>query len=359
MKKMFSLLLLAILLSSCAEPETFVIHRGTNIAHLLSQSQRRGEERRAFFTEKDVQRIAAMGFDHIRLPIDEVQMWNEQNEPEPEAFDLLDQAIGWCVDNDLRVIVDLHILRSHYFDAKVKPLFTDPAAREQFFQCWRDLSVRLQKWPVSHVAYELMNEPVADDAEDWNILVKKAVSVIRENEPERFIVIGSNRWQSPSTFDKLFLPEGDQNIILSFHFYTPMLITHYKASWNRVGDYNGAVNYPGQIISEDDFAGVDPSLQGTISHGLKVWNRDVFEKMMQKPIALAEKTGLRLYCGEWGALTTVPDGPRYAWYRDMISIFDQYDIAWANWNYKSGQFGIYRSADELDQPLADILLGKE
>jgi len=46
---------------------TFRIKRGTNIAHWLSQSKKRGEERASFITEKDVQYIKSAGFDHIRL----------------------------------------------------------------------------------------------------------------------------------------------------------------------------------------------------------------------------------------------------------------------------------------------------
>jgi endoglucanase len=54
------------------------------------------------------------------------------------------------------------------------------------------LSQALIKYPVEDVAYELMNEPVADDPEDWNKLVEKAVAIIRKTEPKRKIVIGSN-----------------------------------------------------------------------------------------------------------------------------------------------------------------------
>jgi len=35
------------------------LRRGTNISHWLSQSARRGQERRRFFTRDDVRRIAA------------------------------------------------------------------------------------------------------------------------------------------------------------------------------------------------------------------------------------------------------------------------------------------------------------
>ena len=61
--------------------EKFEVQKGTNIAHWLSQSGARGAKRAQFFTEADVQAIADMVFDHIRLPIDEEQMWDEQGNP--------------------------------------------------------------------------------------------------------------------------------------------------------------------------------------------------------------------------------------------------------------------------------------
>jgi len=48
----------------------FEVFRGTNIAHWLSQSKARGVEREQFFTKADVDSIAAMGFNNVRLPID-------------------------------------------------------------------------------------------------------------------------------------------------------------------------------------------------------------------------------------------------------------------------------------------------
>ena len=102
----------------------FEIRRGTNASHWLSQSRRRGSERLTYFTQADVERIAGWGFDHLRLPVDEEQLWNEKGEREVEAFGLLGRAVDWCAKAGLRVVVDLHILRSHYFNAKEKPLFS-------------------------------------------------------------------------------------------------------------------------------------------------------------------------------------------------------------------------------------------
>lgn len=337
--------------------DDFVIKRGTNISHWLSQSEARGDKRKNYFTENDVKYLAGLGFDHLRIPIDEMQLWDENGEKDEEAFSLLQDALNWCKKYNLKAVVDLHILRSHYFNAKVKPLWTQPAAQERFFQCWRDLSAALKKYSVSDVAYELMNEPVADDPEDWNKLVEKAVAVIREAEPTRKIVIGSNRWQSADTFDKLRIPRGDKNIILSFHMYEPFLLTHHEASWTNIKDYKGPVNYPGDIVKEEDIKNLPDSLRNVILHNKIYYTKDSIQKHFAKPIAIAKKYGLPLYCGEWGCLSTVPDNARLQWYRDMKSVLEANNIAWATWDYKGG-FGIINDEHQEEKEMIQILVGK-
>jgi endoglucanase len=264
---LFSLLVFIFACSSTQNQpeEKFEVFRGTNIAHWLSQSNRRGLEREQFLTQADIETIKDMGFDHVRLPVNEEQMWDENGNRHTDAFQLMENCINWCLEYDLRVIVDLHILRSHHFNAEEKPLWTDPAEQEKFYDLWRELSASLGKYPNFMVAYELMNEAVANDTELWNNLVTNAVATILQLEPERTIVIGSNRWQSVDTFDELKVPENDPNILLSFHFYEPFLLTHWKASWTNLRNYNrnyksgsfGLVNGDGsrnedliQIVSE-------------------------------------------------------------------------------------------------------------
>src|SRR4030043_214361 len=331
-----------------AGDSAFHISRGVNISPSPSQSQRRGQQRQDYFTKKDVEYIAGLGYDHIRLPIDEEQMWDESGNRENEAFTLLNNAIKWSESQQLKVVVDLHILRSHHFNAEDKPLWTDPKAQEKFLLLWKDLSSELKKYPVSLVAYEPMNEPVAGDPEDWNKLVEKAVKEIRNEEPDRTIVIGSNKWQSVSTFDQLRIPQGDRNIILSFHFYTPMLITHYKASWTGVGKYTGPVNYPGQIVTDKDMEGLSEQMAQLARRNNGVYNREVFAKLIQKPLTVARKYDLPLYCGEWGALPTVPREARLRRYADIRSVLEENSIAWANWDYKGG-FGIIGGDGQGDE----------
>ena len=124
----------------------FRIKRGTNVSHWLSQSEQRGEARRLHIQEDDFARLEELGFDFVRIPIDEVQFWDEQGQKLPEAWDLLNNALDWAKQHNLRAIVDLHIIRSHYFNAvneeqqAANTLFTSEEAQEGLLNLWRQLA---------------------------------------------------------------------------------------------------------------------------------------------------------------------------------------------------------------------------
>lgn len=354
-------LLLAAFICSCSqkqEDNNFEITNGVNISHWLSQSNARGPERAAKLTDADIQYIASLGFDHLRLPIDEEQMFSETGEPEPEAFALLHSALESCQKYNLKALVDLHILRSHHFVAEVRPLFTDPAAQETFFECWRKLSAELSKYPNNMVAYELMNEPVADDPEIWNVLVNKCAQVVRELEPNRTIFIGPNLWQSYETAKDLRLPENDPHIVLSFHYYNPFLLTHYEGSWTQNKDYHSGVQYPGKLISDEVFDSLAPfmaeypeDLQNLIkSNHEQEYNIDVIRGHFAQVAEAAKKYGVKVYCGEYGCINAAPVADRNRWFSDMTQLFNEFGYGRAIWDYQGG-FGIKKDG----APAEDII----
>jgi endoglucanase len=240
------------------------------------------------------------------------------------------------------VIVDLHTLRTHHFlDEQTPQLYTDPDEEVRFVELWRQISDHLDWRSTDLVAYELLNEPVARDPDDWNRVAMAAYRAIRDREPERTIVLGSNWFNRPQTFRELRVPEDDDTI-LTFHYYLPMLVTHYTASWWSVGGtYTGPIHYPGQPIAEADLVGLDETLRQEIERNRwnRPFNRLTIAQDVALPLAVANARGLPLYCGEFGCYHRTPDRLRQAWIRDILSVFDTYDIAWANWDYKGG-FGI-------------------
>ncbi len=352
-------------------PAGFAIQRGTNISHWLSQDFG-WAPRKKWFTEKDIRFIAKQGFDHIRLPVDEKELWTNDGQPIEKEFQRLVTAIDWCREAGLRVIVDLHTLNSHHFNAANEglkiTLWTSPKEQEHLLQLWRDLSARLRHFPVDLLAYEILNEPVADDPEDWNKLVNKCYTMLRETEPERVLVFGGNRWQMPENLPLLQVPAGDKNIILSFHTYAPLLFTHYKADWVPTKVYTGPVNYPGPIVDAATFANLtanyDESLKNQVGNAAADWGPARLRQECEPAIRRAKELGLQLYCGEFGCLPTVPRAARLAYYRDLVALFDAEDIAYANWEYK-GDFGIYQwlglpaLTGKPDKELIEILAPKK
>ena len=355
MRNIFLILLQLFMLVTCAahEPETqpqgtsFEIKRGVNIAYFLSQSTRRGEQRAAYFTAKDIKRIKEYGFDHIRLPIDEEQMFLEDGTKDRKAFDLLKWTIDYSIKSGLKVIVDMHILRSHHFTSGSNILFTDVKAQEAFYQMWRELSGELKGFPNSMLAYELLNEPQAKKKEDWNNLVHNCYNAIRELEPERVIVIGTNPSQSYLGAKYLDIPKNDKNIIISFHYYDPFLLTHYRAPWTNQVNFTGPVHYPGITMTQEEFDAVDcdPAVKNAVKGYIgQFYDRAVFRKNMRAVIDVAAKYGLQVYCGEYGCLPSPPQKDRLEWHSDIETVFDQLGISRAIWCYKDNKdgFGIIK-----------------
>ena len=363
-----AIFLLALVFSSCGEKaETntgFRIKRGTNLSHWLSQSEQRGEARRLHIQEDDFERLEKLGFDFVRIPIDEVQFWDDNGKQLPEAWGLLKNALDLSRKHNLRAIVDLHIIRSHYFNAvneadkAANTLFTSEKSQQDLINLWYQLSDSLKNYSTDWVAYEFMNEPVAEDHEQWNQLVAKVHKALREREPDRTLVIGSNMWQSYGTMKYLKVPEGDKNIILSFHYYNPMILTHYGAWWTPIGKYKGKVNYPGILVSKEDFEAAPDSIKKDLEPYTKEeWNIDRIRADFKDAIDAAKKYDLQLFCGEWGVYEPVDRELAYNWTRDMLTVFDENDIAWTTWCYDA-DFGFWDQQRHAykDYPLVELLM---
>ena len=349
------------------EVNDFKISRGTNISHWLSQNNEdRGEARRQHIQEDDFARLDSLGFDFVRLPIDEVQFWDENGQKLPEAWELMNNAIQWAEKYHLRTIVDLHIIRSHYFNAvneegsDANTLFTSEKAQQDLIDMWYQLSDVLKGYSNDSVAYEFMNEPVAEDHEQWNQLIAKVHKALREREPQRTLVIGSNMWQSYATIKDLKVPEGDKNIILSFHYYNPMLLTHYGAWWTPLGKYTGKVNYPGILVSKEDFDAAPDSIKTELEPYTKEeWNIDHIRADFKDAIEAAKKYGLQLFCGEWGVYEPVDRELAYKWTKDMLTVFKENNSAWTTWCYDA-DFGFWdqKKHEFKDKGLVDLLMEK-
>jgi endoglucanase len=336
---------------SSGQTSPFHVQRGLNVSHWFAQSSTPITES-DYVTQADFALIAELGFDHVRLPVDEWQLFDEDGNKREGAFRRLHEAIRWSFASGLRMVIDLHTLRSHHFNIEDRrTLWTSADAQARFIGLWLALSEELSRYPTDSLAYELLNEAVSADPENWNRLLNTTIERLRELEPTRTIFVGSNNWQIPSTFRDLRIPEDDPNLVLSFHFYTPFLFTHYRTPWSSVGPYEGPVVYPGVSVDSSQYAGLPEALVKQLQEHNRFFDGGALEADILQAVRAAEHYGLPLYCGEYGAYPSTSIEMRKAWYRDMHAIFDRHGVSWAHWNYKND----FPVVDESGKPVRELL----
>ena len=249
----------------------------------------------------------------------------------------------------------MHILKSHYFnDSKQPKLYIDEKELLHFCSLWSELSQQIKEWPVDCLAFEILNEPKAEDNSSWNRVSNEVFKLLRSNESERTIILGSNWYCKTDTFDKLNVPD-DNNLWLTFHFYDPMLITHHKAEWINIGEYTGPIHYPGIPIENDDLCKVTEPLKSTLTKENYLFNRDTIVEKIRKPLDVRKRTGKPVFCGEFGCIKHTPHDISCAWYRDIVSVFREYNIPFTHWDLR-GAFGIFNGTENGNE-IIKILKG--
>lgn len=309
--------------------------RGINLGGWLSQGEHTAEHYDTFITEQDIARIADMGVDHVRLPLDYETVENEAGEPIPEGYVYIDDCIEWCRKNGLNIVLDVHKTAGFSFDAAQNSLFDDEGLQQRFIALWDRLSARYGK--CGNVAFELLNEIVEDTPERWNELSRRAIEVIRKNAPTTKIIIGGIQWNSVHTLSLLSKPY-DENIVFNFHFYEPFLFTHQSAPWQPLIPKE-VVNYPA-TIGEYRRRSEQINCFGSGLYNTDTMGAEFMERLIVEAVNAAENAGVPLYCGEYGVDGFAPPEDTLAWFRDVSSVFEKFGIGRAVWTYKGLDFGI-------------------
>jgi endoglucanase len=322
---------------------------GVNIGRWLCHGDDPLEEREKWLVQDDLQKIRDMGLDHVRLCLKEKYFWAEDGTLNPRAIEILRRGIDWALDAGLVANVNLHILRSHNFlDLQEPELFTSPSAQTHFVKMWTDLSDNLHDYSTDKLAFEFMNEPVARANERWNTVWRQAYDALRAKEKERVLILGSNLWNQSRTFKDLTVPENDPNMMLDFHFYEPILVSHYNAPWTPITMVPFKLHYPGRPFH------MPPWLFGLYAQfksGLSSINRkdawrenvpftkEIMASRFQLALDVAKKHNLPLNLGEFGVYSQVPQEIGKKWLHDVFSLCQEMNISWTIWTLGKGDDG--------------------
>lgn len=203
----------------------------------------------SYFSEDDMRRIRGLGFNHVRLPFSyrHLESDTQPGHWREDGFALLDRIVGWCRDQGLWVLLDLHSApgcQATDWNAESAHgevlLWDNLDYQNRIVNLWREIARRYRDEPTV-LGYEILNEPDTDSPRQLaalNSLHLRCIRVIREVDPRHIIVANGDkhatdlRALAPETF-------SDPQVMAAFHFYhqyTPPLaqITSFPCTHNGV-----------------------------------------------------------------------------------------------------------------------------
>ncbi|MEZ0396292.1 MAG: cellulase family glycosylhydrolase [Anaerolineales bacterium] len=328
------------------------LRAGVNLGGWLSQYPAYDHQHfKTFIVADDIRRIADWGFDHVRLPVDYPVLADEARPGIylSSGFDYLLQALEWCQEAGLRVVLDLHRAPGYRFDAPAEnTLFSDAARQEQFIALWGVLAERLEEVSAEWLAFELLNEVVLPESGPWNWLAQAALTRIRQVDRGRLVIIGANRYASPDELQHLdILP--DPHVLYTFHFYEPLLVTHQRAYWVPwLLEFDRAVEYPGCVPDPQRLMSLRPEMAAFVEkYSRQPMDSELLRHYLRPALDFVRRSGQTVYCGEYGVIDRASPATRIRWTGDFVELLREYNIGRALWSYKAMDFGLVDGAGNV------------
>lgn len=319
------------------------LERGINLGGYLSQCEHSKAHYETFLHDEDMNKIAEMGFDHVRLAIDYEVLETEDGETKEDGFTYVTRVVKWCRKYELNVVLDLHKAYGYDFNdagnQEKNNLFHNEATQKRFVDLWIKLATHYGE--EKHVAFELLNEVVEkENAEAWNQLIRRTVAAIRAITKDTIIIYGGIQWNSVKTLKLLDKPR-DKNILFTFHFYEPLLFTHQKAHWVKTIDQKEDIFYP-ESMEYYKTKSIPIGYQGEVvrkAHS-RTMGPEFITEMVMEAITAANNAETGLYCGEFGVIDQAPVKDTLRWFQDVNTVFEKFDIGCCVWSYKEMDFGL-------------------
>ena len=267
------------------------------------------EFRAAYIQEEDFARIAALGFNCIRLPFHFALLEESPYVYSHEGVRILDEALRWAKMHGLRVILDMHAVpgaqnEDWHSDSDGKARFwTNRNFQLRACALWEYLAERYKNDPTV-AGYDILNEPVLDDPAPLNAYYKRVIKAVRAVDPNHIMFIEGNRWgQDIACLDEF----ADDNLVLSIHNYVPLEFTF------------------------------------NFMPGLRYTNIDraPLKKVIDDALALARRSGRALYCGEFGVNSRDGFYGEGRWLSDILAQFNEEGIHWTYWTWKAVKNAMY------------------
>jgi endoglucanase len=251
------------------------------------------------FTKADLELMASMGFNSIRLPMHynlftlpiELEPVEGENTWLERGFEMVDSLLAWCSEKEMYLILDMHAAPGGQgkdaaisdYDPSKPSLWESELNKDKLVALWRKLAERYADEPWMG-GYDLINEPnwaftgsnINGCNENTNAPLRelyiRMTDAIREVDQNHIIFIEGNCWGNNHNG---LTPPWDDNLVYSFHKY-----------W-----------------STNDQASIQFALNIRNNHNVPIW------------------------CGEAGENSN-------HWFAEAVKLLEENNIGWAWWTWK-------------------------
>lgn len=309
-----------------------VLQRGVNLTNWFRYPARQDAASiRAYMSDVAMADLHKAGFTFVRLAVQPEFLLGAT----AERTALLGEAISRLQRQGLGVVVELHPTTWH--------LETSAADRDRLASTWRAVAPVLAKLDPKLTFPEIVNEPVfSGDIAGWEALQRQVLGVIRPALPSFTIVLTGNDWSSVNGLVGLH-PVSDGNVVYTFHFYEPSVLTTL-AEFDPSLDKKALATLPFPVVEPC----VRVSVTGQTAAVMRYYCSQHWDAaMLSARIALAadwsRRNGVVVLAGEFGATSELNTPARLAWIEDVRRALESQHIGWALWGYDDRMgFGVPR-----------------
>jgi len=273
--------------------------------------------------------IKSAGFNSIRLPV----RWSAHAASaapytiEANFLRRVDWAVNQALSRGLPVVLNVH----HFEELMQNPV----AEKARFLAIWEQLAQHYREYSAE-LLFELLNEPTGNLTPLlWNEYLQEAITLIRKTNPTRTLMVGPANWNSISSLNSLLLPEKDEYLIVTVHYYDPFTFTHQGAEW-----------VPGSA-----------AWLGTTWNGTAAEQQAIAREFVHAA-AWASANNRPLNLGEFGAYSKADMSSRARWTAFVARLAEANGMSWHYWEFIAG-FGAYDAANNRwHEPLLRALIPK-
>lgn len=243
-------------------------------------------------TGSDLGKLAAAGFDFIRLVVDPAPFMNTAGVSNSNQFSMLISLLKTAVTQantaGLGVIVNLQPGGSQRWTVEALYGMSATAATFQnYVNLVAILAQQLGALNISRLALEPVNEPPQDSTTasglaDWNHKLLSLISAARAQAPSLVLVVTGASGGGTTGLQALTpqsLVANYDPLLFTFHFYEPFLFSHQGAPWLATSElqYRWLNNVP--------WPGTNGTLKATMASVQKRMNADPYTAAAQKTSA--------------------------------------------------------------------------